>query len=72
MKDGDNNLQRVIITCIVYHSKDLGIDETVILEWIMGTWVEGVWTGCVWLSIRTGGGLLCKRGNEPSVLWKAR
>jgi hypothetical protein len=35
-----------------------GVDEKIILEWILGKYVGKVWTGCIWLRIGTSGGLL--------------
>jgi hypothetical protein len=29
------------------HSKDLGVDGRIILEWILGKYGEKVWTGCI-------------------------
>jgi hypothetical protein len=36
-------------------SEDLGIDERIILEWIMG---GKVWTGSIWLWVGSSGRLL--------------
>jgi hypothetical protein len=38
--------------------EDLGIDDRIILEWILGKYCEKVRTGYIWLRIETGGGLL--------------
>jgi hypothetical protein len=40
------------------HLGDPGIDEKVILKWIIRQWDVGVWTGSIWLRIGTGGGHL--------------
>jgi hypothetical protein len=37
--------------------KDPGVDERIILKWILRKWDEA-WTGMIWLRIGTGGGLL--------------
>jgi len=42
------------------HSKDLGIDRKIILEWILNR-VLRCYTGCIWLRIGTSGGLLVTR-----------
>jgi hypothetical protein len=42
-------------------SKDLGVDEKIILEWILGKYVGKLWTGIVRLRIGTSGGLLRTR-----------
>jgi hypothetical protein len=36
----------------------LGIDERIILKWILKRWDGWAWTGLSWLGIGTGGGLL--------------
>jgi hypothetical protein len=36
---------------------DPGVDESVILKWILKKW-DGTWTGLSWLRIGAGGGLL--------------
>jgi hypothetical protein len=38
-----------------------GVDEGIILRWILRKWVVGAWTGSSWLSIGTGGGQLLLR-----------
>jgi hypothetical protein len=38
------------------HAEGLGIDERIILEWILGKWREKVWAGFIWLRIGTNGG----------------
>jgi hypothetical protein len=40
------------------YSEDLGVNERIILIWILGTYDEKVWTGFMWLRIWTSGGLL--------------
>jgi hypothetical protein len=40
------------------HSKELGEDENVISEWILGKQGGKVWIGCIWLRIGTSDGLL--------------
>jgi hypothetical protein len=47
------------------HSEDLGVDEKIILEWILGKYDGKVWTGFLWLRIGTSGGS-CEHGNETS------
>jgi hypothetical protein len=37
---------------------DSGLDESMILRWILKKWDVGVWTGLSWLRIETGGGHL--------------
>jgi len=37
------------------HSKNLGIDGKIILEWILGKWGGRVWTERIWLRIGTNG-----------------
>jgi hypothetical protein len=39
------------------HSEDLGVDEKIILEWILGKRIGKVWTRFIWLRIETSGGL---------------
>jgi hypothetical protein len=41
-----------------YHLEDVGVDERIILEWILGEYGGKVWTGCIWLRIGTSRGLL--------------
>jgi len=36
----------------------MGIDENIILEWILGKQCERVWTGFMWLRTGTSGRLL--------------
>ena len=45
--------------------EDLGVDETIILEWILKNSIGRAWSGQTWLRIRTCGGS-CKNGNETS------
>jgi hypothetical protein len=40
------------------HSEDLGVDERIILEWILGKYGGRVWTECIWLRIETSGWVL--------------
>ena len=40
------------------HLEDPGVDEKIILRWILRNWDVGVWTGSSWLRIGTGGGHL--------------
>jgi hypothetical protein len=40
------------------HSKDVGVDGTIILKGLFGKQSWRVWTGFMWLRIGTGGGLL--------------
>jgi hypothetical protein len=39
------------------HLEDLGVDEKIILECILGKQGGRVWTGCIWLRIGTSGRL---------------
>jgi hypothetical protein len=41
------------------HSEDLGVDERIILIWILRISGRRVWIGPIWLSF-------CEHGNEPS------
>ena len=38
--------------------EDPGVDERIILKWILEKWDGRAWTGLTWLRIGTGGGLL--------------
>ena len=40
------------------HFEDPGLDERIILRWILGKWDVEVWTRMIWLRIGTGGGHL--------------
>jgi hypothetical protein len=40
------------------HAEDLGVDERIMSEWILGKEAGKVWTGCIWLRIGTGGEFL--------------
>jgi hypothetical protein len=40
------------------HLKDPGVDETIILKWILEKWDEAARTQSICLRMRTGGGLL--------------
>ena len=40
------------------HLVDTGVDERIILRWILKKWYVEVWTGSSWLNIRIGGGHL--------------
>jgi hypothetical protein len=40
------------------HSEDRGIDERIILKWILGKYSWRLWIGFIWLRIGTGGGFL--------------
>jgi hypothetical protein len=40
------------------HSKDLGVDGNIILEWILGQKSEKLWSGFIWLRIGTSGGMV--------------
>jgi hypothetical protein len=40
------------------HLEDIGVDERIILEWILEKQDGKVWTGFIWLRIVTIGGLL--------------
>jgi hypothetical protein len=46
------------------HLGDSGIDESIILKWLLKKW-GGAWTGLSWLRIGTGAGS-CECGTEPS------
>jgi hypothetical protein len=37
---------------------DLGVDEKIILKWILKKYGWGIWTGFIWLGIGFIGGLL--------------
>jgi len=37
------------------HFEDLGIDGSILLEWIFKTWEEEAWSGLIWLRIMTSG-----------------
>jgi hypothetical protein len=41
------------------HLEDAGIDEKVIIKWILIKSIGKTWTGLIWLGIRTIGELLC-------------
>jgi hypothetical protein len=40
------------------HMEDIGVDERIILQWMLERWGGEVWTGCIWLTVGTNGGLL--------------
>jgi hypothetical protein len=40
------------------HLEDLGVDETVILKWILRKYGGKVWIGFIWLRVGISGGLL--------------
>jgi len=40
------------------HLEEPGVDERMILEWILGKENGKLWTGFVWFRIRNSGGLL--------------
>jgi hypothetical protein len=40
------------------HSKDIGIDWRIILDWILKKYFGRVWNGFVWIRIETNGDLL--------------
>ena len=40
------------------HWGDSGVDERIILRWIIRKWDGRAWTGLIWLRIGTGGGHL--------------
>jgi hypothetical protein len=40
------------------HLENLGVDGTIILEWILEKYVGRVWNGFIWLWIGTSGGIL--------------
>jgi len=40
------------------HLEDLGIDERIITEWILGKQGKKLWTGFIWLKIGNSGELL--------------
>jgi hypothetical protein len=40
------------------HSKYLGVDGRIILEWILRKWGGKMWTGCIWFRVGTNRGLL--------------
>jgi hypothetical protein len=41
-----------------FHSKGLGIEGRIILEWILEKQCGKLWTGFIWLRIRSSGELL--------------
>jgi len=41
-----------------YHSEDLGVDDRIMLEWILDKYSGKLWTGCIWFRIGTHGRLL--------------
>jgi hypothetical protein len=43
------------------HLEDMGLDEKMILEWILEKQGGKGWTGVIWLRIGTSGGLLRTR-----------
>ena len=43
------------------HWRDPGVEERIILRWILRKWEVGVWTGLIWLKIRKVGGHLRMR-----------
>ena len=48
------------------HLGDPGVDGRIILRWLSKKWEKGPRTGLLWLRVGTGGGILSKRGKEPS------
>jgi hypothetical protein len=40
------------------HSEDLGVDERIILKWMLGKQCWRVWIEFIWLRIETCGGLV--------------
>jgi hypothetical protein len=40
------------------HLEDVGIDERIMLEWILWKWCWKVWTECIWFNISSSGRLL--------------
>jgi len=40
------------------HWEDLGVDDKIILEWILGKEGRKAWTGCVYLRTMISGGML--------------
>jgi hypothetical protein len=38
--------------------EDPGVDEIIILKWILRTWDVGAWTGSIWLRIEISSGHL--------------
>jgi len=40
------------------HLEDIGVDGTIILEWILEKYGAKVWTGYIWISVGTSAGLL--------------
>jgi hypothetical protein len=40
------------------YSENLGVDERIVLEWILEKYGMKLWTGFIWLWIGTSGGLL--------------
>jgi hypothetical protein len=46
------------------HLEDLGIDERIILKWVLGEMAWSLWIGFIWLRIGTGEGSY-EHSNEP-------
>jgi hypothetical protein len=44
------------------HLGDLGVDERIILRWVLHKWGMTMWIGFIWLRIQT----LCQHSLEPS------
>jgi hypothetical protein len=43
------------------HLRDLGVDGSIILRWILNKWDGKAWTGLMWLKMETVGGRLRMR-----------
>jgi hypothetical protein len=49
-----------------HHSEDVGVDEKIILEWLLGKQGEKLWTRFIWLRIGTVADS-CEHDNGNSV-----
>ena len=47
------------------HKEDVGLDGSIILQWVLNEWCGDAWTGLILLGVRQVAGT-CECGNEPS------